>query len=234
MKASTHDPTARLAPEIVVRLHSLIDEVLRVNQQFNLTAVRDPDDAWTKHILDSLQGLETGLFEGRKSVIDVGAGVGFPGLALAVARPDLRLTSLDSTRKKCDFIRSAGETFGLDLRVLNERAEDVGQNVVWRDRFDVGIARAVGALPEVCELTLPLVRTGGHAVLWRGEKADEEAKAAANAIRKLGGALHTAASRSYRLPGHELTYHLLVVEKIARTPRQFPRRIGLPKQKPLD
>ena len=220
-----------LPPEHIARLHLLLDEVLRVNQQFNLTAVREPEAAWTKHVLDSLQGLRTGLFEGHKSVIDVGAGAGFPGLALAIARPELKLRVLDSTRKKCDFMQSVSEQLELGVKTINERAEDVGQNVVWRERFDVGIARAVGSLSEVCELVLPLVKLGGHAVLWRGSFAHDETKNSKGAIKTLGGTLQNILP--YHLPNHEVKYHLVVIEKTARTPKTFPRRVGLPKQKPL-
>ncbi len=220
-----------LPPERIAQLHELIDEVLRVNQQFNLTSVREPEAAWTKHILDSLQGLRTPFFEGHQSVVDVGSGAGFPGLALAIARPELKLRVLDATRKKCDFMQSVSEQLKLNVKTINERAEEVGQNVVWRERFDVGIARAVGSLSEVCELVLPLVKLGGHAVLWRGEKAEAEAKTAKGAIKTLGGKLLEIVP--YNLPAHDLKYHLIVIEKTARTPKTFPRRVGIPKQKPL-
>ncbi|MDF2439166.1 MAG: rRNA (guanine527-N7)-methyltransferase, partial [Abditibacteriota bacterium] len=95
-----------LEPATLPRLRELIDELLRVNQQFNLTAVRDADEAWIKHIVDSLQGLHSGLFVGRKSFVDVGTGAGFPGLPLALAQSDLRPTFLEATRKKCDFIKA--------------------------------------------------------------------------------------------------------------------------------
>jgi 16S rRNA (guanine527-N7)-methyltransferase len=220
-----------LSPETRKRLHELLDEVLRVNQQFNLTAVRDPQEAWHKHIIDSLQGLETSLFEGSKGVIDVGTGPGFPGLPLAMARPELKVTFLDSTRKKIDFIRATGEKFGLNIKVLNERAEEVGQNAVWRERYAIATARAVGSLSEVCELCLPLVKVGGHLVLWRGEKADEEVKTSRGAMHNLGGKFQTLLP--YHLPENERKYHIVVIEKTKHTPSIYPRRTGIPKQNPL-
>lgn len=216
-------------------LHNLIDEVLRVNQQFNLTAIRDPKEAWTKHILDSLQGLQTGLFEGAKSVIDVGAGAGFPGLALVVARPELQLTLLDSTRKKCDFIQATAEKFELNAKALNERAEIAGHEKNLREQFDIATARAVGSLPEVCELMMPFIKRRGHLVLWRGQNAHEELQQTKRAIEKLSGDSSTCKVLPYSLPGHELTYHIVVIQKhkFKSTPPGYPRRIGLPKQKPL-
>ena len=217
------------------QLRDLIDEVLRVNRQFNLTAIRDLDEAWTKHIHDSLQGLQTGLFEGEKTVIDVGAGAGFPGLALAVARPELQITLLDSTRKKCDFIGATAEKFNLNAKALNERAEIAGHDKALRESFDIATARAVGSLPEVCELALPFVKRKGHLVLWRGRNAREELQQSRRAIEKLGGDASTHIVLPYTLPGHEITYHIVVIpkHKFMSTPREFPRRVGLPKQKPL-
>jgi len=221
-----------VAPERVEVLRALVAEVLRVNEQFNLTAVRDFDGAWTKHIEDSLRGLETGLFETRRKVIDIGAGAGFPGLALAAARPELRVTLLDSTRKKCDFIGATAKLLGLDAKAQCGRAEELGQSVVWRERFDVATARAVGGFAEVCELALPFVRKGGHLLLWRGSLAEEEVRSGANALAALGAAPKPEI-RPYSLPGFELRYHLVVIHKTRPTPAEFPRRIGIPKSKPL-
>lgn len=220
-----------LPPERIEGLRQLLDEVLRVNRQFNLTAVRDVDEAWTKHIIDSLQGLRTGVFEGSKHVVDVGAGAGFPGLALAVARPDLRVTLLEATRKKCDFLAATIAKFSLDAGVLCERAEVTGQDEQWREKFDVATARAVGSLGEVCELALPLVRVGGHLVLWRGAQATEELQRSRRAVETLGGEVRSLLP--YSLPGHDTAYRLVVIEKTKPTPAGYPRRVGLPKQRPL-
>lgn len=227
-------PIKSVSPENQARLRELIDEVLCVNQQFNLTAVRDPDEAWTKHVLDSLQLLDDSfndLWAGSSSLIDVGSGAGFPGLPLAIVKPTVKVTLLEATRKKCDFLRSAIEKFDLNARVLNERAETAGQNRVWRERYNLATARAVGSVEEVCELVLPLVKPGGHAILWRGQHADAEVKAAHKVIEILGGTMRKISP--YHLPGHPLTFHLVVIEKTGPTPTRFPRREGLPKHQPL-
>lgn len=213
------------------RLKELVQVLLTANQQFNLTGIKDPDEAWTKHILDSLQGLETGLFEGEKSFVDIGAGAGFPGLPLSIACPDLRPTFLEATGKKCNFIRQTAEHFGLKAKVLNERAEAVGHNPGYRSSFDLATARALGSLMEVSEYALPLVRVGGYVVLWRGKDAEEEAHAAEIPLDILGGAL--ADVLPYQLPGLPMTYHLVVIQKVGSTPKTFPRPVGQPKAKPL-
>ncbi|HEX8552136.1 MAG TPA: 16S rRNA (guanine(527)-N(7))-methyltransferase RsmG [Abditibacteriaceae bacterium] len=233
MTPNSPDIFARVSAERVEILRALVAELLRVNALFNLTAVRDFDGAWTKHIEDSLRGLDSELFETQKKVIDIGSGAGFPGLALAVARPDLRITLLDSTRKKCDYIDATAKLLSLNAKALCGRAEEWGQNPVWRERFDVATVRAVGGFAEVCELALPFVKTGGHLVLWRGVAAPEEVKAGANALAALGADAKSVEIRPYELPGHELMYHLITIPKTRRTPREFPRRVGIPKQKPL-
>ena len=214
------------------RLRALVEILLRENQKLNLTAVREPSLAWPKHVLDSLQGLETGLFEGEARLVDVGAGAGFPGLPLAIERPRVRLTSLEATRKKCDFIQATMHELGVDGEVLNARAEAAGQDKARRESFDVAVCRAVGSLAEVAELCLPLVKVGGHALLWRGEGAPEEAREGAQVLAKLGGRARQVLP--YSLPEHEARYHLISIEKVKHTPHGFPRRDGLPKSRPLE
>lgn len=219
------------APAHPERLRALIEVLLRENQKLNLTSIREPDAAWIKHIVDSLRALETGLFEGPKRVVDVGAGAGFPGLPLAIERPDLQLTALEATGKKCAFIELAMRELGIAGAVLNARAEAAGQDRKSRAQFDVAVCRAVGSLAEVAELCLPLVKVGGHVVLWRGETAPQEARQASQVLGKLGGRVQRVAA--YELPQHETRYHLTIIEKAKSTPGGFPRRDGLPKSQPL-
>lgn len=221
-----------ISPELEAQLRDLIAHLLAENAKFNLTGIKQSDEAWTKHVLDSLEGLESGLFDDGQSVVDVGTGAGFPGFVLALARPQLRVSFLEATRKKCAFIEGTIEKFGIKgAKVLNERAEDAGQSDKFRAAFDVATARAVGSFAEVAELCLPLVRVGGSVVLWRGENAEEEARNAEEALDELGGFLRDV--RAYELPGLSTRYHLVTMEKMGDTPRLFPRRPGIPKLKPL-
>src|SRR5690606_21369828 len=138
------------APE---KLRAYLDEVLRATREFNLTAVRDPELAWSKHVLDSLQAFtheqSTPLFDGARKIIDVGTGPGFPGMILAIARPELEVTLLDSTRKKCNFLEAAAKVHAPNAGVLCARAEEAGHDAELREKFDVAVARAVGSLSEV-------------------------------------------------------------------------------------
>ncbi len=219
-------------PKLEARLRALVAHLLEENQKFNLTGIKDPGDAWTKHVLDSLECLRSELFDSNETVVDVGTGAGFPGLVLALARPQLRVAFLEATRKKCAFIEATIEKFEVKgARIINERAEDAGQNNRYRANFDVATARAVGSFAEVAELCLPLVRVGGSVMLWRGENAEVEAQHSEEALDELGGFLRDV--RAYELPGLPTRYHLVAIEKVGDTPRDFPRRAGIPKQKPL-
>lgn len=213
------------------KLRELIALLLDTNKQFNLTAVRDPEDAWNKHILDSLEGLQTGVFEAPRKIVDVGAGAGFPGLPLAIAMSGNECSFIEATAKKCNFIQNMMDHFNLRGHVFNMRAEDAGQDYAIRAAFDVATARAVGSLMEVAEYCLPLVKLGGHVVLWRGKDAESECRSAEVPLDTLGGALSDV--HRYFLPGIEMPYHLVVLYKHSSTPMNYPRRVGIPKSKPL-
>jgi len=215
-------------------LHHFLDAVLEANRNMNLTAVRDPQQAWNKHILDSLQGLETGLFEHPARAIDIGTGAGFPGMPLALARPELQMTLLDSTAKKCAFLESYIQNQNLTerIKVLLGRAEEWGHSHLHRAQYDVAITRALGSFSEVCELTLPFVKKDGHAILWRGKDAPDETRQGAKVLSTLCARL--VSCESYQLPGHELDYHLVVLRKAKSLPGRYPRKVGMPKKMPLE
>jgi len=218
--------------ELEEELRALIDHLLEENKKFNLTGLKTREEAWTKHVLDSLEGLETGLFDEARTVVDVGSGAGFPGLALALARPALRMTFLEATGKKCAFIEATIEKFGITgAKVVNQRSEDAAQGGQLREKFEVATARALGSFSEVAELCLPLVKVGGSVVAWRGDGAEREARLSEEALDELGGLLRDV--RAYELPGLSTRYHMVTIEKVGQTPRQYPRRSGLPKLKPL-
>ncbi len=220
-----------MTPELETQLRELVTRLLDANTRVNLTAIKTPEEAWIKHILDPLEGLGTRLFLPEKTAIDVGCGPGFPGLPLALAQPEMKWTFLDATRKKCDFVRDTSDYFGLKTQILHARAEEIGQRHLFRSQFDIATARAVGHIVEVAELCLPLVRHRGHVVLWRGKDAAAEMKQHKWPISKLGGVMREI--RPYQLEGHDMTYHLIVLEKASPTPSQFPRAVGVPKASPL-
>lgn len=224
--------------------------VLAANAQMNLTAITDPTDAWTKHTFDSLTLLPilAQIDESRPEadrsaplrVIDVGSGAGFPGMPLAVCMPHVRFTLLEATSKKADFLRTVIERLNLtNVTVLAARAEqaahDRGEKIshagrtsrhnAHRESYDVVIARAVGPMPTIAELTLPFARINGRVALIKGQKADEELADAAQALHLLK-AVHVA---TFDTP----TGRIVLLEKPSATPRDYPRADGEPKRVPL-
>ena len=217
----------------VERLGLFLSMLMHANSVVNLTAIREPEAAWERHMLDALTLLPlfSDLPEGAR-VGDVGSGGGLPAVPLAILQPNLAFSLIESTGKKADFLRRAASGLGLtSVEVLAERAEDVGSFSTRsspgsrRDVFDIVTARAVGRIAMIAELCVPLVKVGGRVVLVKGERADEELAEAAEALRML----HAEHVGTLETP----TGRVVVLEKTMRTPRLYPRRPGEPKRQPL-
>jgi len=209
------------------------DELMDWNSRFNLTAITDPTGVQVRHFLDSLSCLlALGWPERGASLIDVGSGAGFPGLPLKIVRPNLRVTLLEATGKKTDFLRHIIERLELaDVMVVHARAEEIGHDPQHREAYDWVVARAVAAMPTLAEYLLPLCRLGGRCLAQKGEEAAGEVSQAQAAIQFLGGRLNRLIP--VELPGLAETRYLAVLDKVACTPEQFPRRPGLPTKRPL-
>ena len=206
-------------------------ELLVWDEKFNLTAIREPEGIRTKHFLDSLSAILE-IKTPPNKLIDVGTGAGFPGIPLKIIFPSMQLTLLESVGKKADFCKHMVDALQLEnTEVLNIRAEDLGQNPRYREKFDWAVARAVASMPILMEYLLPLVKVGGAVLAQKGENAHAEAQTAEKAILLLGGYLRRITKVT--LPGVVEERFLVVVDKKATTPSQYPRRAGLPSRKPL-
>lgn len=222
----------RLTKDQVDALRVYEHELLEWNARFNLTAIDDPQKVRIKHFLDSLTCLCVLRETPFESLIDVGTGAGFPGLPIKIVYPHIRLTLVESVGKKAAFCRHMVETLGLDnVEVIQERAEALGHIQMHREQYDWAVARAVAILPVLAEYLLPLVRMGGGMLAMKGELAPAEAHAAEHAARVLGG--HLRRLVPIHLPGVAEERYLVVMDKIAATPKPYPRRVGLPAKKPL-
>ena len=203
--------------------------VLERNRVMNLTAVTDEADFARLHLLDSAALLRVADFGGKR-VIDVGTGAGFPGVPLRILRDDFDLTLLDSTGKRVDFLRDACSTLGLArVDCVHARAEEYA--AANRERFDLATSRAVAALPILCELCLPLVKVGGQFLAMKSVGSDDELEGAMDAIETLGGRLADVVD--YTIPTCDVTHRIVVIDKAAPTPKQYPRAFGQIKKKPL-
>ncbi|MBQ6381491.1 MAG: 16S rRNA (guanine(527)-N(7))-methyltransferase RsmG [Clostridia bacterium] len=204
--------------------------LLERNRQVNLTAIKEPEAVSIKHLLDSLMIFRYVDFPAGATVIDVGCGAGFPSLPMLIARPDLKMTFLDSTGKKLQFIADTLETLQLSGTVLHARAEEEARKSVSRETYDFAVARAVASLGSLCELTLPFVKPGGCFVAMKGKEGREELAEAENAIATLGG--ETEAVDCFTLPdGSERT--IIPIKKISQTPTKYPRSSTAILKKPL-
>ncbi len=202
------------------------------NARFNLTAIRSSEEIRAKHFLDSLTCLTAMRDTPTDHIVDVGTGAGFPGIPLKIACPAMRLTLVESVGKKADFCRHVVEALNLDnVSIVQERVEELGQLTSHRERYDWAIGRAVAIMPVLAEYLLPLVRVGGRILAMKGASGPAEAQAAEGAMRLLGG--HLRQLIPVALPGVAEERYLVIADKIAATPRQYPRRVGLPAKKPL-
>lgn len=207
-------------------------ELLDWNSRFNLTAIRDPQEVRIKHFLDSLTCLLALREAPVERLIDVGTGAGFPGIPLKIIYPKMHLTLVESVGKKAEFCRHVVEVLDLQgVEVIQERAEVVGQSPQHRERYDWAVARAVAILSVLAEYLLPLVYVGGSMLAMKGESGPAEAHAAEHALRVLGG--HLRQLLPVTLPGVAEERYLVVIDKVAATPKVYPRRVGIPAKKPL-
>lgn len=210
-----------------------LDLLLDANTRVNLTAVKERDAAWRRLILDSLT-LVPGLGDlpADAKVIDVGTGGGLPGVPLAIALPGVRFTLLDATGKKVRFLQECVETLGLpNATPLQGRAEDLGHDKSHRQRYDAAVTRAVGSVAEVMEYCAPLVREGGHILIVKGAKAEEELAAASDALTILGAG-EVALIEGYP-EGFDSELTIVSVIKDRPTPKTYPRKPGVPRSSPL-
>lgn len=203
--------------------------LLESNKKYNLTAVTDEKGVFYKHFLDSIAG-ESAFGRGAR-VAEIGSGGGFPSIPLKIVRDDLKFTLIESTGKKCAFLREVVEKLGMiDVDVVNIRAEDGAKDCGYREKFDAVCARAVARLNTLCEYCLPYVRVGGVFIAYKGD-AEEELKEAENAVKILGGRVKEIIR--YSLPEDYGNRTVVVIEKVRRTPAQYPRGQGRERRSPI-
>lgn len=202
------------------------------NTRMNLTALTAPEDVAVKHIIDSLTAYDAALFDGARTLIDVGTGAGLPGIPLAVYAPQFTVTLLDSLNKRVRFLTEVTAAMGLqNVRCIHARAEEAARTAEHRAAYDIAVSRAVARLPVLLEYTLPFVRVGGTLLALKGRAYAEEQKEARRAAEVLGGGRITA--RPVHLPGLDDVRAILTVTKERQTPAAYPRGGGAPTRRPL-
>ncbi len=216
--------------EKLTAFHAMLIEA---NKTLNLTRVADEViEAADRNYIDSLMPyLITDWLNDASNLLDVGSGAGFPGIPLSIVMPHVQITLLDSLAKRVDFLNGVIKDLGLNAQTVHMRAEEAAKQPGLREVFDIVTARAVAALPTLCELCLPFVRVGGAFIDYHGPKADIEIPQAAKAIKLLGGS--TASQIKCIFPERDWDHRLIRIEKNQHTPKSYPRKPGDPGRKPL-
>jgi len=224
------EPTMALLAAEEQRLRVLLQVFLAENQKLNLSAYRTEETCWVGNILDSLPVIP--LLTGVKTVFDLGTGGGFPLLPLSLLLPDMEFTGLDSVKKKIDAVQRIVNALELkNVHLLVGRAEELGQDPTYREQYDVVLNRAVADLSTLLEFCSPFVKVGGKLICWKSLSIEEELTKSVNARIQLQCRL--VEHREYELLGDWGRRQLLIFEKTKPLPREFPRKVGIPKKEPL-
>ena len=202
------------------RLNTYAEMLLETNKSFNLTAIRDVDGVTVKHFADCLTIFNYVDIKKNAKIIDVGTGAGFPGLVLKLARPDIEMTFLDSTKKKLGFIENVLNETGMNGETLHVRAEEAGQSAKYREKFDFATARAVAGLPTLSEYCIPFVKKGGTFISMKGSTVDEEIKNAKKPLKILGGEI--SKDITFNLT-EDTERRIILIKKKSQTPTKYPR-----------
>ena len=219
--------------EQVEKLFALTEIMLEVNKSMNLTAITEESAVILKHYADSVS--ISHMIPERASVIDVGCGAGFPTLPLAIFRPDITVLGLDSTAKRIEYVKNTAAKLGLtNVSAIAGRAEELGKSPEYREKFDVATARAVAALPILCEICIPFVKPGGKFVAMKASHGVEESLIAANAITLCGGRLLSQIELDLTADRSTLEKRLILdISKITSTPAKYPRHYSQISKKTL-
>lgn len=208
------------------KLLKLYEFLVEYNQNVNLTAITDFEEVVVKHFIDSVLPFSMIEIKENSSFIDVGTGAGFPSIPLMIVRPDLKGTLLEALNKRCVFLEKACELTEVDAKVIHGRAEDYAKEK--REAFDFATARAVAAMPVLCEYCIPYVKTGGRFIALKSVNEDETL--CEKAVKVLGGKI--AEIKDYTITNGD-SRRLFIIDKVSQTPTKYPRNPSMIKKKPL-
>jgi 16S rRNA (guanine527-N7)-methyltransferase len=220
-----------ITDKIAENLNKYGNLLLEWNEKINLTAITEPEEVLYKHFYDCILFFKNVDVPQNAKIIDVGTGAGFPGMVLAIARPDIKLCLLDSLNKRVNFLCEVLSSLGLSAEAVHLRAEEGARKPEHREQYDIACARAVAALPTLLELALPFVRPGGRMMAFKGPSLDEELASSEKALKKL--CAQPIEAHSISIPGRDWDHRLMMIRKTAPTPKKFPRKAGEAGRNPL-
>ena len=226
LKEYGFDPTE----EQIAKFERYYDLIIEWNQKINLTAITEYRDVMIKHFLDSVSIIKAVDMSNVNSLIDVGTGAGFPGIPIKIMFPDIKITLLDSLKKRLNVLDLIIDEINLhDINTVHGRAEDIARLSEHREKYDICVSRAVANLSTLSELCIPFVKPNGKFISYKSEKAADELNEAKNAIKLLGGKVSSTVS--FELKDNIRT--LIVIDKIESTNKKYPRKAGTPGKDPL-
>lgn len=228
---ATNDFKIKLTDTQVQQFEIYFNLLVEWNKKINLTAITDEQGVAVKHFADSLEFFNYIDVPQGVSIVDVGTGAGFPGIVLKIARPDIKLTLLDSLNKRLVFLQEVLNRTGLKANLIHSRAEDCARKAEYREQFDFAVSRAVAQLNVLSEFCLGYVKKGGKFVALKGPNADEEIEKAKKALQILGGKI--ANKYEFDLPKNGGKRNILEIQKVNITPQKYPRNSGKIKASPL-
>ena len=221
-----------LSEKQVEQFQIYYEYLIEINQVMNLTAITQKDEVIMKHFLDSLSITQLIDFSQTENVIDVGTGAGFPGIPLKIAFPHLQVTLMDSLNKRVKFLNEIGEKIGIkNMVAIHSRAEELGKNKEYREKYDLCVSRAVANLSTLSEYCIPFVKIGGYFVSYKGNHISQECREASGAIEQLGGKIEK--QLEFYLPESDIERTFIKIKKIKQTPNKYPRKAGMPAKEPL-
>ena len=219
-----------LTEEQLEKFYLYMNILLEWNEKINLTAITNEKEIILKHFVDSLTINK--YIEDSKSLIDVGTGAGFPGIPIKILRQDLKITLLDSLNKRINFLNEVIEKLDLkNIECIHGRAEEFGKNKNYREKYDFATSRAVANMSTLSEYLIPFVKVGGKVLAMKGDKAEEELEEAKKAIKLLGGKVENI--DNFYLPDSDIKRNIIIIKKIEKTERKFPRKPGMPAKEPI-
>lgn len=231
LKKSASALSIELTDEMLEKFQIYFDFLLETNKSLNLTAITEMKDVVLKHFVDSISIVSYFDLKDKK-VIDVGTGAGFPGIPLAILNPDTEFVLADSLKKRLYFIDQVTEKCDLkNVTTVHSRAEDLGQDTMYRERFDYCVSRAVASLPVLLELCIPFVKQNGYFVSYKSETLQQELGQAKHAMQELNCSLYQ--EYSYTLPETDYYRVLAAFSKNGPLKKKYPRQAGKPKRNPL-
>ena len=219
-----------LNDEQIQKLDEFSEILVECNKKFNLTAITSPNEIVYKHFIDSFLIFRAIDLKLNSSLMDVGAGAGFPSTPIAIARRDLLITQLDSLKKRVLFLQKVNSHFVLNSKSLHGRAEDFAKKIEYREKFDYVTARAVASMDRLSEYCLPFTKVGGFFIAMKGPEYAPELEQAEKAIKVLGGRIEKI--QTFKL-GNSSVRTIILVKKISQTPAKYPRTFAKISKNPI-